>query len=210
MQSFQILNSMIESKLAVVVRGDNASEAFETAKACYEGGVRVLEVTFTVPGASQAIEKLKEEYPDTVIGAGTVLDSETARIAILAGAQFIVSPGFNKETAKLCNRYHIPYLPGCMTISEMITATEYGAQVIKLFPGQLYSPDMIKNIKGPLPHLNIMPTGGISLDNINEWLKTGAVMVGVGGEITKGSKTGDYDDVTNTARKFIVQIQEGS
>src|SRR5699024_4587587 len=132
----------------------------------------------------------------------TVLDSETARIAILSGAQFIVSPGFNKDTAKLCNRYGIPYLPGCMTVNEMLQAAEYGASVVKLFPGSEFAPSFINKIHGPLPHIHIMPTGGITIENAVDWLDAGAVMIGVGGEITRPAKTGDYDGVKKLAAEF--------
>src|SRR5699024_1995951 len=166
------------------------------------GGVKTLEVTFTVPGAPGLLESLNEDYADVIVGAGTVIDSETARIAILSGARFIVSPGFNKDTAKLCNRYGIPYLPGCMTVNEMLHAAEYGVSVVKLFSGSVFTPSFIKNIHGPLPHMDIMPTGGITIENAADWLAAGAVMLGVGSEITKSAKTGDYDGVKKLAAEF--------
>ena len=126
-----------------------------------DGGIGPIEITFTVPGAHKVIEALTEEFGDELlVGAGTVLDSETARIAILAGARYIVSPGFSLETAKLCNRYQIPYMAGCITLTEMITAMEAGVDVIKVFPGSAFDPDFIKAIKGPLPQAVLMPTGG--------------------------------------------------
>ncbi|SFE21562.1 2-dehydro-3-deoxyphosphogluconate aldolase / (4S)-4-hydroxy-2-oxoglutarate aldolase [Lentibacillus persicus] len=209
MQTYHILNEMMEHKLAVVIRGESRSMAEKTAAACVKGGVKTLEVTFTVPGAQGLLESLSETYDDALIGAGTVLDSETARIAILSGARFIVSPGFNKETAKLCNRYGIPYLPGCMTVNEILQAAEYGISVVKLFPGNAFNPSFIKDIHGPLPHINMMPTGGVSLENAKEWLEAGAVMLGVGGEITKPAKKGNYDKVTNLAEKFQNMVKEG-
>ncbi|GGJ87706.1 bifunctional 2-keto-4-hydroxyglutarate aldolase/2-keto-3-deoxy-6-phosphogluconate aldolase [Lentibacillus kapialis] len=202
MQVYKILSTMIEHKLAVVIRGESSAMAEKTAKACVDGGVKTLEVTFTVPGARGLLASLAETYEDATIGAGTVLDSETARIAILSGARFIVSPGFSEETAKLCNRYGIPYLPGCMTVNEMLHAAEFGTSVVKLFPGSNFDPSFIKNVKGPLPHINIMPTGGITLGNANDWLEAGAVMLGVGGEITKPAKTGNYGEVTTLAESF--------
>src|SRR5699024_5216638 len=125
---------------------------------------------------------LQDKYKDkALIGAGTVLDSETARVAILSGASFIVSPTFDKATAKLCNRYAVPYIPGCMTVNEMMEAADYGVSIIKLFPLNLYFHPFIGNIHGPLPHLFIMTNGGITLENINDWLKSGAVTAGVRG-----------------------------
>ncbi|WP_010530529.1 bifunctional 2-keto-4-hydroxyglutarate aldolase/2-keto-3-deoxy-6-phosphogluconate aldolase [Lentibacillus jeotgali] len=210
MQTYTILNQMIASKLAVVIRGDNLTMAEKIAVACEKGGIKTLEVTFTVPKAGHLIETLIARCDeDVLVGAGTVLDSETARIAIISGAKFIVSPSFDKETAKLCNRYQIPYLPGCMTINEMLRATEYGVSVLKLFPGQSYEPSFIKNIHGPLPYLNIMPTGGITVDNVGSWLEAGAVMVGVGGEITRPAKDGDYDKVEQLANEFQKKVQGG-
>ena len=203
MKMYNTLSTMMAHKLAVVVRGESEAEAVQTAEACYKGGVRVLEVTFTVQGADEVMKMLNERYEDAVVGAGTVLDSETARIAILAGAAFIVSPAFDKATAKLCNRYQVPYLPGFMTVNELLEAREYGVTVSKLFPGQLYSPSFISNLKGPIPDVNIMPTGGINLGNVNDWIDAGAVMVGVGGEMTKGAKTGDFAAVEAEAKKFV-------
>jgi 2-dehydro-3-deoxyphosphogluconate aldolase/(4S)-4-hydroxy-2-oxoglutarate aldolase len=209
MQAYTTLNHMIASKLAIVIRGDNLTMAEKTAEACVKGGIKTLEVTFTVPKAGHLIETLIDQYEDVLVGAGTVLDSETARIAILSGAKFIVSPSFDKETAKLCNRYQIPYLPGCMTINEMLRAAEYGVSVLKLFPGQSYEPSFIKNIHGPLPYLDIMPTGGITIDNVGSWLEAGAVMVGIGGEITRPAKEGDYDKIEQLANEFQKKVQEG-
>lgn len=208
MQSYTILNKLIDHKIAVVIRGDTIEQAKNTALACIDGGVKSLEITFTVPKAQQLIESIRESNQSVLLGAGTVLDSETARIAILSGAQFIVSPTFNIETAKLCNRYFIPYLPGCMTINEMIQAAEYGISVVKLFPGAHYDPSFIKNIKGPLPNMQIMPTGGINLDNIQAWLKAGASLIGVGGEITSPGQAGDYTKVERLASQFVKKVME--
>src|SRR5699024_6543116 len=188
MQRYDVLQQMTQSKLAVVIRGETMETAEKTADACVQGGVRTLEVTFTVPHADQLMERLAAKYADALVGAGTVLDSETARIAILSGAQFIVSPTFDICTVKLCNRYSVPYLPGCMMVNEMMQAMEYGVSIVKLFPGQLFEPSFIKNLQGPLPTVQIMPTGGINLDNVQSWLQAGAIFVGVGGEITAPAK----------------------
>lgn len=208
MQSYSILKKLIDHKLAVVIRGDTIEQAKSTAVACMNGGVKSLEITFTVPKAQQLLESFRDRNESVFIGAGTVLDSETARIAILSGAQFIVSPTFNIETAKLCNRYFIPYIPGCMTINEMMQAVEYGVCVVKLFPGAHFDPSFIKNIKGPLPNIQIMPTGGINLDNIQTWLKAGAALVGVGGEITHPGKDGDFNKVEKLALQFVKKVME--
>ena len=196
--------------VVAVVRAENAEEAEKISRACMDGGISAIEVTFTVPGADRVIASLKEKFTEDelVLGAGTVLDSETARIAILAGAQYIVSPCFDLETAKLCNRYQIPYMPGCMTITEVVQAMEAGADVIKVFPGNAFGPDFIKAIKGPLPQATLMPTGGVSLDNVDQWIKNGCVAVGVGGDLTAGAKTGNYDLITETAKQFVAKVKE--
>ena len=196
MKKYEVLKRIEEVGVVAVVRAQNSQEAKRIALACMEGGIDAIEVTFTVPGANKVIEELTEEFGDTLlVGAGTVLDSETARIAILAGAKYIVSPSFNLETAKLCNRYQIPYMPGCMTINEIISAMEAGADIIKVFPGSAFGPDIIKAIKGPLPQAPLMPTGGVSLDNVDQWIKNGCVAVGVGGNLTDKSKVRRYTTV---------------
>ena len=209
MNKIKILNRIAETGVVAVVRGKDTEEAIKIADACVAGGVNILEVTFTIPKAERIIEKLREQYGDrAVVGAGTVLDSETARIAILHGAQFIVGPNFDLETAKLCNRYAVPYMAGCMTINEIIKAMEAGTDVIKLFPGSAFGPSIIKDIKAPLPYVTIMPTGGVSLDNVHEWIGNGCIAIGVGGALTAGSKTGDFNKITETAKKFIEKVKD--
>lgn len=206
---FEILKRISDVGVVAVVRANNEADAVKISKACADGGVTSIEVTFTVPGADNVIKTLRDKFKDELtVGAGTVLDSETARIAILAGAQFIVSPCFNLEAAKLCNRYGVPYIGGCMTINEMVTAMEAGADIIKLFPGSAYGPSIINEIKGPLPQAQIMPTGGVSLDNVKEWIKNGCVAVGVGGKLTGPAKEGNYAKVTENAKEFVSKVKE--
>ena len=205
MRKHEVLQRIEDVGVVAVVRAENSQEAKKIALACMEGGIDSIEITFTVPGADKVIEALNEEFGDKLlVGAGTVLDSETARIAILAGAKYIVSPGFDLDTAKLCNRYQIPYMPGCMTITEMIKAMEAGADVIKVFPGSAFGPSFIKAIKGPLPQGVLMPTGGVSIDNVGEWIKNGCIAVGVGGNLTKGTS----EDMTNAAKEFVAKVKE--
>ncbi|WP_409226986.1 bifunctional 2-keto-4-hydroxyglutarate aldolase/2-keto-3-deoxy-6-phosphogluconate aldolase [Gudongella sp. SC589] len=208
-QRINTLTRIWEAGIVAVVRADNWETAEKIARACIAGGIPAIEITFTVPGAAKVIEELRRSIPkeELIIGAGTVLDSETARIAILAGAEYIVSPGFDKDTARLCNRYQIPYMPGCMTITEIIRAMEAGADVIKVFPGSVVGPDYIKAVKGPLPQASLMPTGGVNLENVDQWISNGCIAVGVGGELTSGAKTGDYDKVTKTAIEFVKKIK---
>lgn len=206
MKKFEVLKKISDIGIVAVVRADSLDEAIRISEACIEGGIPAIEVTYTVNGATEVIKKLKETIPadKLIVGAGTVLDSETARIAILAGAEYIVSPGFDEATAKLCNRYQIPYMSGCMTISEMLTAMEFGCDIIKLFPGSAFGPSFVKSVKAPLPQVNIMPTGGVSLENVDEWIKNGVVAVGVGGKLAKGTS----EEITATAKAFISKISE--
>jgi 2-dehydro-3-deoxyphosphogluconate aldolase/(4S)-4-hydroxy-2-oxoglutarate aldolase len=210
MQKQTILQKVTESGVVAVVRADSKEEARLISEACVKGGIQGIEVTFTVQSADEVIKELVSVYKTNekvVIGAGTVLDATTARIAILAGAQFIVSPAFDEETAKLCNLYQIPYMPGCMTITEMKTALEAGVDIVKLFPGNAFGPGFIKAVKAPLPQVNIMPTGGVSLDNIEEWISNGCVAVGVGGNLLAPAKTGDYGQITEIAKMYIEKAE---
>ncbi|QVY61748.1 bifunctional 2-keto-4-hydroxyglutarate aldolase/2-keto-3-deoxy-6-phosphogluconate aldolase [Cytobacillus gottheilii] len=210
MKKINTLQQIAQSKIVAVIRADSSEEAIQITKACIEGGITCVELTYTIPGVEDAIKSLVSEYKDdsrVVVGAGTVLDETTARLAIMAGSEFVVSPAFSKQVAKLCNLYGIPYMPGCVTITEMQEALTYGTDVIKLFPGSLVGPDYIKAVKAPLPHVNIMPTGGVSLDNIKEWLDNGCVAVGVGGNLVNAAKAdGDYQKVTELARQYVEKI----
>lgn len=206
----QIITSIKEAGLVAVVRAENSEQAFKIANACIEGKVAAIEITFTVPGAQDVIKDLAKKYSggEIIIGAGTVLDAETARTAILAGAQYVVSPCLNVETVKLCNRYQVACMPGAMTIKEVVECMEAGADIVKIFPGELFGPAIIKAIKGPVPQAQMMPTGGVSLDNVVDWIRAGAVAVGVGGSLTAGAKKGDYASITSTARQFLGKIRE--
>ena len=204
-----VIQKIKDVGIVSVVRATNADQAVKITDACIKGGVPAIELTFTVPGAHRVIEELANHYDekDIILGAGTVLDAETARIAILSGAQYIVSPYFDEATIKLCNRYAVPCMPGCMTSHDVVRALELGCDIIKLFPGDAFGPAMVKAIKGPIPQANIMPTGGVDVDNVADWIKAGVVAVGAGSSLTKGAKTGDYDLVTATAKKFVENIK---
>lgn len=206
MRKYKTYKELIEHKLMVVVRGNTPEEAIKTAEACMEGGVKSLEVTFTIPNAEQVISYLRSREK-VLVGAGSVLDAETAKLAIHAGASFVVGPNFNPQVALLCNRYQIPYIPGCMTINEMVKAMEAGVSIVKLFPGQVFTPSHIKAVKGPLPQVEIMPTGGVNLENVQEWLEYGAVLVGVGGKITCTANHGDFAGVTAHSRAFMEAVK---
>lgn len=201
MKKHEILSQLTETKVVAVIRGESAEEAVQLTKAAVDGGIRAIELTYTTPQVQKVFEELHNA--DALLGAGTVLDPETARHAILYGAKFVVSPHFNAEVATVCNRYGIPYLPGCMTIREMVLALEAGCDILKLFPANNFSPSFIKSVKGPLPHVQIMPTGGINAGNMKEWIDAGAVAVGVGSDLNKAYKTGGYDAVVEASKKYI-------
>ncbi len=202
-----IIQNLLKCGVVAVIRANSLEEAQKLADCCVKGGIVGLEITFTVPGADEVIAALaKNKDAGYIVGAGTVLDAPTARIAIMKGAKFIVSPAFDKEVAELCNVYQIPYMPGCYTITEIINALKAGADVIKIFPGSSASPEYFKAVHGPLPQANLMPTGGVSLENVGEWIKAGAVAVGTGGSLTAPAKKGDFEGVVNNAKAFVEAV----
>lgn len=209
MSATDTMQRIAASGLVAVVRAENADQALKIAEACREGGIVALEITFTVPGAARVIEQLAAAYPEgeILIGAGTVMDQETARIAILAGADFIVSPYLNTEVVALANRYDKLAVPGAMTIKEVVEAMNAGARVIKAFPGEVLGPQFVKAVRGPIPHAQIIPTGGVNLENVGQWIKAGSIAVGVGGNLTAGAKTGDYAAISKAARQYLQQIE---
>lgn len=205
MDKYEVLKRISDIGVVSVVRAKDFEEAKKISLACMNGGIDAIEITFTVPGAQRVIEALTNEFGDKLlVGAGTVLDSETARIAILAGANYIVSPSFDLNTAKLCNRYQIPYIAGCMTLTEIKTALEAGTDVIKVFPGSTFGPSFISAIKGPLPQAKLMPTGGVDINNADQWIKNGCVAIGVGGNLTKGTS----EEITAKAKAFVEKVKE--
>ena len=209
MKKFDVLNRIAEVGVVAVVRANSEEEAINISKACTDGGVKAIEVTFTVPGADSVIKALKKAIPadKLIVGAGSVLDPETARAAILAGAEFVVAPSFSEDVARLCNRYQVPYMPGCMTITEIVRAMEAGCDIVKLFPGSLPGASYVKAVKGPLPQANIMPTGGVNLNNVADWINAGVIAVGTGSDLTGPAKTGDFEGVTANARAFVEAVK---
>ena len=210
MKRIETIKKIAECGVVAVIRAESKEEGMKIVEAVKNGGIKALEITMTVPGAVDIIKELSQTYKDedVIIGAGTVLDPETARACILAGAEYIVSPSLNPETVKLCNRYRVPVMPGIMTVKEAVEALELGAEILKVFPGSAFGPSIISAFKGPLPQGNFMPTGGVNLDNVKDWIKAGAVAVGTGGDLTKGAKTGNYELVTETAAKFVEEVKK--
>lgn len=209
MSKIDTLARIKEAGIVAVVRAESFEQAEKITDACIAGGVAAIELTFTVPKADKLITAMREKYSngEIIIGAGTVMDAATARIAILAGAEYIVSPYFDPETVKTCNRYGIPSMPGVFTPTECVAAMEAGADILKIFPGDVAGPNFIKSFLGPVPHAQMMPSGGVDVDNVDKWIKAGAVAVGAGSSLTKGAKTGDYELITKTAKQFVEKIK---
>ena len=211
MRKEQVLTRMKEDCLVAVVRAKNKEQGEKVIDAIVAGGINFIEITMTMDAGNpvEFIQFMADKYRNNdkvVIGAGTVLDPETARAVILAGANYVVSPGLNVETIKLCNRYRIPMLPGVMSPTEAITALEAGCDIIKVFPGNVVGPGAISSFKGPLPQGDFMPSGGVDVDNVDKWIKDGACAVGTGSSLTKGAKTGDFAAVTAKAREFVEAV----
>lgn len=209
MKKKDILTKLEDCGVIAVVRAESSEMAIKIVEACVAGGIVGIEITFTVPGAIDIISALAKRYKpeEAIIGAGTVLDPETARAAILAGAHYVVSPCLNEQTVKTCLRYQVPCMAGAMTPKEVVDCMEAGADVIKIFPAALFGPSIIKNFKGPLPQAQMMPTGGVNVDNVAEWINAGAVMVGSGSDLTAGAKSGDFESITRLAREMVDAVR---
>lgn len=210
MKKEEVILKMKQDCLVAVVRAESKEQGEKTIDAIIDGGINFIEITMTVPGAVDIIKAMCEKYQtnkSVVIGAGTVLDPETARTVILAGANFIVSPSLDVKTIKLCNRYRIPMIPGILTPTEAVTALTAGCDIIKVFPGNLVGTSGISSLKGPLPQGEYMPSGGVDVPNVADWLKAGACAIGTGSSLTKGAKTGDYAAVTAKAKEFVNAVK---
>lgn len=211
MKRVEILNRLEKTGVVAVIRANSKEEALKSSHAAVKGGLTGIELTFTVPQAEDVIRELATYYknqPEVVVGAGTVLDGATARLAIMSGAEYVVSPWFDKETAEVCNLYQIPYLPGCMTITEIKEAMKSGVDIVKLFPGGAFGPSIVSAFKAPLPQINIMPTGGVSLDNMAGWFEAGVITVGVGGNLLAPAEKGDFEGVTEVAKQYAAKYAE--
>lgn len=210
MTAKEILAFITEIGIVPVVRTPSAESAIKSIEAIYRGGVRAAEITMTVPGALKALEKLADQFGDKlVLGAGTVLDPETARVCMLAGAQFFVTPALKLSTIEMAKRYSKVICPGALTPTEVLTAWEAGADVVKVFPANAVGgPKYIKALKGPLPHIEMIPTGGVNLETAGEFLKAGACAVAVGGELVDAKliKEGRYDEMEARARQYLHAI----
>ena len=212
MKKTEIIQQIIETGLVPVVRASSSDEAMRVIDAIREGGVSVLEITMTVPGAIKVMEEVSARYgSDVLVGAGTVLDPETARACILAGANFIVSPSLNLDTIALCRRYSIPVMPGALTPTEVVTAWQAGADFVKVFPcSAMGGASYIKGLKAPLPQVDLVPTGGVNLKTAADFIKAGSSALGVGADLVdvNAIRSGDVQLVKERARQFLELVRE--
>ena len=205
------LQRVLDCGIVAVVRFSDPGPLVEVVRALADGGVTVAEVTFTVPNAVDVIREAKRQLGDRVLlGAGTVLDPETCRAAFLAGAEFVVSPSVNLDVIRMCRRYDKLVMPGAFTPTEVVTAWEAGADIVKVFPADVVGPAFFRALKGPLPQVKLMPTGGVDLTTAAEYLKAGAVCLGVGGQMVepKAVAAGDFARITALAREYVGVVSE--
>jgi 2-dehydro-3-deoxyphosphogluconate aldolase / (4S)-4-hydroxy-2-oxoglutarate aldolase len=205
------LSRVFNSGIVAILRAPSGQKLADVAEALLAGGVEVIEITFTVPAAHRVVEKVAERLGDEIVlGAGSILDTETARIAMLSGAEFIVSPTVNLKVIEMCHRYGKLVMPGAMTPTEVLTAWEAGGDVIKVFPSEVTGPRHLKAIHGPMPQIPLMPTGGVNLDTAAEFLRAGACALGVGGALvpTDAIAKGDLTKIETLARQFVAVVNE--
>src|SRR6266853_1845461 len=210
MNAKEILGFITEIGIIPVVRTASAEHAIQAVEAIYRGGIRAAEITMTVPGAIRALEKLADRFGGKLmLGAGTVLDPETARACMLAGAQFFVTPSLRVSTIEMIKRYSKVICPGALTPTEVVTAWDAGADIVKIFPcGNVGGPKYIKALRGPFPHIEMIPTGGVNLETAGEFLKAGACAVAVGGELVDGKSVaeGRFDVIEDRARQYLAAV----
>lgn len=198
-----ILEKLKGNGIVAVIRGKNHEEAKGYMEACLRGGIKSLELTYTIPNVVELIRDYSSNS-EALIGVGSVLNGKMASDAIEAGAKYVVSPGYSEEINTVCKAMNVLYLPGCMTVGEIMKAMDAGNKMIKLFPGDLFGAKFVKSIKAPIPNVEVMPTGGVSVDNIEEWFENGVACVGVGSSLIKGS----LSDIENTAKEFISKFKK--
>jgi len=205
------LSRIINSGVVAVLRAPNGEILADVAAALLAGGVEAIEVTFTVPGAHRVIEQVADRLGNKILlGAGTVLDPETARIALLAGAEYIVTPTVNLKVIELCRRYDKAILPGALTPTEVLTAWEAGADIVKIFPSELTGPGYLKALRGPLPQVRVMPTGGVNLQTAADFLRAGACALGIGGSLVEPKAVANRDmaRIESLARQYVEIVKQ--
>ncbi|MCR8743831.1 bifunctional 4-hydroxy-2-oxoglutarate aldolase/2-dehydro-3-deoxy-phosphogluconate aldolase [Romboutsia lituseburensis] len=199
-----MLNTIKNEGIVAVIRAKDHDEAKGYINACLNGGIKAVELTYSIPDVVELINELMDNEK-LILGVGSVLNGKMAEDAILAGATYVVSPGYNKEVNEVCKRLDTLYLPGCMTVSEIMNAIENGNKMVKLFPGDVFGPKYVKAIKAPIPQAEIMPTGGVSIDNIDKWFEMGVSCVGVGSSLFNA---GSLKDIEKLAKEFVEKIKD--
>lgn len=207
-----ILSSIKEEKIIAIMRSDYPEALDQVVSSLQEGGIRIIEVTLNTPNALKKIEDLNNKFPDMIIGAGTVLDSETAREAILSGASFLLSPSLHLEVIQMANRYQIPVIPGVFTPTEIVTAVEWGAKVVKVFPVGTLGPGYIKELKGPLSHIEMIPVGGVTAENAHQFLAAGSFALGMGSFLVNDQfiENKDFSKIKQRAQQLVDIIADFS
>jgi 2-dehydro-3-deoxyphosphogluconate aldolase/(4S)-4-hydroxy-2-oxoglutarate aldolase len=208
----EVLAKIVDEGVVPVIRVASAAEAFEVAKAIRDGGISVIEITFSVPGALDVMKEVTQKFgKEVLLGAGTVLDPETARAALLSGAKFIVTPTLNLSVVKMCKRYSAVVIPGTLTPTEILTAWEAGSDLVKVFPiAQVGGPAYIRALKGPLPHIPLVPTGGVNVQNAGEFIKAGAAAIAAGGELVDKKAVAEkrFSVIAENARMFVAEVRK--
>ncbi len=208
----ETLAKILEEGVVPVIRVSSAAEAFEVAKAIREGGISVIEVTMSVPGALDVMKEVTQRFGrEVLLGAGTILDPETARAALLSGAKFVVTPTLNLEVIRMCKRYSAVVIPGSLTPTEILTAWEAGADLVKVFPiAQVGGPAYIRAVRAPLPQIPLVPTGGVNLQNAGEFIKAGAAAIAAGGELVDKKAVAEkkYSVIVENARSFLFEVKK--
>lgn len=204
----EVISRLKDSGVVAVIRADKIETAERIVEAIVKGGITAIEVTMTVPNAFDLIRRLSEKYQgtDVLIGAGSVTDLVSAKNSIDAGAKYIVGPTFDQDVVNICNEFQVPVIPGAMSPTEVVNAMKAGADIVKIFPATLFGPKIIKAIKGPIPHASLLPTGGVNLENVQDWFKAGACAVGVGSALSKGWKEEKFEQITEQAKQFKEKV----
>ncbi|HLJ97455.1 MAG TPA: bifunctional 4-hydroxy-2-oxoglutarate aldolase/2-dehydro-3-deoxy-phosphogluconate aldolase [Gemmataceae bacterium] len=205
------LRQVVDCGIVAVVRSPNSQQLVEVARALADGGVSVVEITMSVPNALDVLRQVRHALGDHVLlGAGTVLDPETARAVLLAGAEYIVAPTVNLEVIRLCQRYNKLVMPGAFTPTEILTAWEAGADIVKVFPADVVGPAFFKAMRGPLPQIRLMPTGGVDLTTAAAFLEAGACCLGVGGQLVEPKAVAEknFDRIRELARQYVAIVKQ--
>lgn len=204
------LGRVLESGMVAIIRAPTGEHLVEVAQALYDGGIDVIEVTFTVPGVLDVLQRMRKALPEQVLlGAGSVLDAESARAALLAGAEFVVSPAVNLDVIRLCRRYGKVVMPGAMTPTEVLAAWEAGADIVKVFPADVGGPSYLKALRGPLPQVRLLPTGGVNLHTMRDFFEAGACAVGLGSALVEKQavQTGDFARIRELAARYVEELR---